>query len=51
MAYQRFVSHKAAVVCTIILAILVFFVILSPLTARYGVNQSVRKPPNTFLPP
>lgn len=51
MAYQRFVSHKAAVVCTIILAILVLFVILSPLTARYGVNQSVRKPPNTFLPP
>ena len=51
MAYQRFVSHKAAVVCTIILAILVLFVILSPMTARYGVNQSVRKPPNTFLPP
>lgn len=51
MAYQRFVSHKAAVVCTIILAILLLFVILSPLTARYGVNQSVRKPPNTFLPP
>ena len=51
MAYRRFVSHKAAVVCTIILAILVLFVILSPLTARYGVNQSVRKPPNTFLPP
>ncbi|MFM9137630.1 MAG: ABC transporter permease [Actinomycetota bacterium] len=51
MAYQRFVSHNAAVVCTIILAILVLFVILSPLTARYGVNQSVRKPPNTFLPP
>ena len=51
MAYKRFVSHKAAVVCTIILAILVLFVILSPLTARYGVNQSVRKPPNSFLPP
>lgn len=51
MAYKRFVSHKAAVVCTAILAILVLFVILSPLTARYGVNQSVRKPPNSFLPP
>jgi peptide/nickel transport system permease protein len=51
MAFQRFVSHKAAVVCTIIIAILVLFVVLSPLTARYGVNQSVRKPPNTFLPP
>lgn len=51
MAYRRYVSHKAAVVCTIILAILVLFVILSPLTARYGVNQSVRKPPNSFLPP
>jgi len=51
MAVRRFVSHKAAVVCTAILLILVVFVILSPLTARYGVNQSVRKPPNTFLPP
>ena len=51
MAFRRFVSHKAAVVCTIILLILVLFVLLSPLTARYGVNQSVRKTPNSFLPP
>jgi peptide/nickel transport system permease protein len=51
MAFRRFVSHKAAVVCTLILFVLVLFVVLSPLTARYGVNQSVRKPPNSFLPP
>ncbi|NBY12804.1 MAG: ABC transporter permease, partial [Actinobacteria bacterium] len=51
MAFRRFVSHKAAVVCTAILFILVMFVIFSPLTARYGVNESVRKPPNSFLPP
>ena len=51
MAFRRFVSHKAAVVCTLILFILVLFVVLSPLTARYGVNESVRKPPNSFLPP
>ena len=51
MAFNRFVSHKAAVVSVFVLAILVLFVALSPLTARYGVNQSVQAPPNSFLPP
>ena len=27
------------------------FVILAPFTARYGVNQSVQAPPNSFLSP
>ena len=51
MALRRFVSHKAAVVSCIIIGVLALFVILAPLTARYGVNQSVQEPPNSFLSP
>jgi len=51
MAFRRFISHKAAVVSFFILLILAFFVILAPFTARYGVNQSVQLPPNSFLTP
>ena len=51
MAFDRFVSHKAAVVSVFILAALVAFVALSPLTARYGVNEAVQAPPNYFLSP
>ena len=49
MAYNRFVSHKAAVVSVFVLGILVMFVALSPFTARYGVNEAVQAPPNYFL--
>ena len=51
MAFQRFISHRAAVLCTFVLLVLVLFVVLSPVTARYGVGESVRKPPNSYLPP
>lgn len=51
LAFRRFVSHKGAVVSVGILAILALFVVLSPLTARYGVNESVKAPPNSFLSP
>jgi ABC-type dipeptide/oligopeptide/nickel transport system permease subunit len=51
MAMRRFLSHKAAVGSCVLLAIMVVAVILAPISARYGVNESVRKPPNTFLPP
>lgn len=51
MALKRFVSHKAAVASCVVLGLFIVVVVLSPLTARYGVNQSVRKPPNSFLPP
>lgn len=51
MAFHRFISHKAAVVSFFILLILALFVILAPFTARYGVNQSVQLPPNSFLTP
>ncbi|NCZ56668.1 MAG: hypothetical protein EBY86_08540, partial [Acidimicrobiia bacterium] len=42
MAFNRFVSHKAAVVSVFVMAILVIFVALSPFTARYGVNEAVQ---------
>ncbi|MBM3805046.1 MAG: ABC transporter permease [Actinobacteria bacterium] len=51
MAFRRFVSHKAAVVSCGVILILSLFVILAPFTARYGVNQSVQAPPNSFLSP
>ena len=51
MAFNRFVSHKAAVVSVFVMAILVIFVALSPFTARYGVNEAVQAPPNYFLTP
>ena len=51
MAFNRFVSHKAAVVSVFVMVILVIFVALSPFTARYGVNEAVQAPPNYFLTP
>ena len=40
-AYLRFRQHKAAVVSVFVMAILVPFVLLTPITARYGVNEPV----------
>lgn len=51
MALRRFVGHKAAVASCVVLATFIVIVVLSPITTRYGVNQAVRKPPNSFLPP
>ena len=51
MAFDRFVSHRAAVVSVFVMAMLVLFVALSPFTARYGVNEQVQAPPNYFLSP
>ena len=51
MALKRFVSHKAAVASCVVLGLFILVVLLAPITARYGVNQAVRKPPNSFLPP
>lgn len=51
MAFKRFVSHKAAVASCLIIGTLALFVIFAPFTARYGVNQSVQAPPNSFLSP
>lgn len=51
MAFNRFVGHRAAVVSVFVLSTMVLFVALSPLTARYGVNEAVQAPPNYFLSP
>lgn len=53
-AYLRFKEHKAAVVSVFAMAVLVVFVILTPITARYGVNEPVidiSEGKNQFLPP
>jgi peptide/nickel transport system permease protein len=41
MAVKRFLSHKPAVVCSVVLAVMIIFVVLAPITARYGVNEAV----------
>jgi peptide/nickel transport system permease protein len=41
MAWRRFRGHKPAMVCAVVLILMILFVILSPLTARYAVNQSI----------
>jgi peptide/nickel transport system permease protein len=55
MAMKRFLHHKGAVMALVTLAVLVVFVLLAPITARYGVNEQVFKTsterPNQFLPP
>jgi peptide/nickel transport system permease protein len=53
-AYLRFKEHKAAVVSVFVLGILVLFVLLTPITARYGVNEPViqiTEGKNQFLSP
>ena len=51
MAWKRFAGHKAALVCSGVLGFLVLAVVLSPLTSRYGVNEAVKAPPNSYLAP
>lgn len=55
LAFKRFLHHKAAVVSAVVLIVMALFVLLAPLTARYGVNEAVFKTsserPNSFLPP
>jgi peptide/nickel transport system permease protein len=41
MALRRFLSHKPAVVATVVLALIVLFVLFAPVTARYGVNEPI----------
>jgi peptide/nickel transport system permease protein len=43
MAWRRFVGHKPAVVCAVILILMIIFVALAPITARYGVNEPIFK--------
>mgnify|MGYP005831002237 CR=1 FL=1 len=54
LAWKRYWRHKGAAFSTIILGVLVLFVIATPITARYGVNEQVRdisEGNNVFLPP
>src|SRR5262249_21229050 len=43
MAWKRFLGHKPAVVCAGLLIIMIIFVALAPITARYGVNEPIFK--------
>jgi ABC-type dipeptide/oligopeptide/nickel transport system permease subunit len=43
MAWQRFIGHKPAVVCAVVLFLMIIFVALAPITARYGVNEPIFK--------
>jgi len=56
MAFKRFVSHKPAVLATVILLLMIIFVLLAPITARYGINEAVfpsggEQGSNRYLPP
>lgn len=54
-AMKRYLHHKGAVVALVVLVAMGLYVLLAPLTARYGVNDAVFKTtaerPNTFLEP
>ena len=54
LAFRRFLTHRAAVGSVVVLSLLVLWVLLSPLTARYGVNEQVfdiSQGANQNLPP
>jgi len=43
MAWRRFRSHRPAMIASVVLLLMVLFVLLAPITARYGVNEAVFK--------
>lgn len=54
LAYRRFLTHRGAVVSVFVLFVLVLWVLLAPVTARYGVNEQVfdiSQGANQNLPP
>ena len=55
LAVRRYFKHKGALISTVLLAIMVLFVLLAPITARYGVNEAIFKAeagrPNQYLSP
>jgi peptide/nickel transport system permease protein len=54
MAFKRYLQHKGAVICTVLLLFMVIFVLLAPITMRYGVNEPVfpiSEGPNQYLSP
>lgn len=53
-AWRRYWRHRAAAVSTVIMILLLFAVLATPLTARYGINEQVIKIEdgnNVFLSP
>lgn len=54
LAWGRYWRHKGAAVSTIVMLFLLFMVLATPITARYGVNEQVRdisEGQNQFLAP
>lgn len=54
LAWKRYWGHRGAAISTVIMAILLFFVLATPITARYGMNEQVRninEGNNVFLSP
>lgn len=55
MAVRRYFRHKGAFAATIMMAIMIIFAVLTPITARYGVNEAIFKAepgkPNSYLSP
>ncbi len=54
LAWKRYWRHRGAAVSTVVLGFVVLWIVLAPLTARYGVNEQVLKiedGPNQFLSP
>ncbi len=41
MALKRFVNHRAALLSTIVLVMIIIFVAAAPITTRYGVNETI----------
>jgi len=54
MALKRFVNHRAALLSTIVLVMIIIFVAPAPITTRYGVNETIfpaSEGPNQNLAP
>ncbi|MEY2753972.1 MAG: ABC transporter permease [Ilumatobacteraceae bacterium] len=54
MALKRYMNNRAAVISAVVLTIIVLFVVLAPLTTRYGINESIfsaEEKPNQNLAP
>ena len=43
MALKRYLSNRAAVVAAVVLTVIVLYVVLAPITTRYGINESIFK--------
>ena len=54
LAWGRYWRHKGAAVSTVVMLIMLFMVLATPITARYGINEQVRdisEGQNQFLKP